>query len=93
MGYYEDDKANAELFTPDGWMRTGDIARSHPAIFFECDENQATVHAFLSGREYVFFDFASMRRLDEIPHNCLALHSRKHAEIIEGISASRPAVH
>lgn len=26
MGYYEDDKANAELVTRDGWMKTGDIA-------------------------------------------------------------------
>jgi acyl-CoA synthetase len=26
MGYFEDDKANAELFTKDGWMTTGDIA-------------------------------------------------------------------
>ena len=26
MGYFEDDKANAELFTADRWMRTGDIA-------------------------------------------------------------------
>ena len=26
MGYYDDERANAELFTADGWMRTGDIA-------------------------------------------------------------------
>jgi len=26
MGYFEDDKANAELFTADRWMTTGDIA-------------------------------------------------------------------
>ena len=26
MGYYRDDRANDELFTADGWMRTGDIA-------------------------------------------------------------------
>jgi acyl-CoA synthetase len=26
MGYYRDERANEQLFTPDGWMRTGDIA-------------------------------------------------------------------
>jgi acyl-CoA synthetase len=26
MGYYDDDTANAQLFTADGWMKTGDIA-------------------------------------------------------------------
>ncbi|MEO6122339.1 MAG: class I adenylate-forming enzyme family protein [Ilumatobacteraceae bacterium] len=26
MGYYRDDRANEQLFTDDGWMRTGDIA-------------------------------------------------------------------
>jgi acyl-CoA synthetase len=25
-GYFDDDAANAELFTPDGWMRMGDVA-------------------------------------------------------------------
>ncbi len=25
LGYWDDDAANAELFTPDGWMRTGDV--------------------------------------------------------------------
>lgn len=25
-GYYRDDEANEELFTPDGWMRIGDVA-------------------------------------------------------------------
>ena len=25
LGYYDDDAANAELVTPDGWMRTGDL--------------------------------------------------------------------
>lgn len=26
-GYLNDDKANAETFTKDGWMRTGDVAK------------------------------------------------------------------
>ena len=26
-GYYGDEEANRQLFTPDGWMKTGDIAR------------------------------------------------------------------
>jgi acyl-CoA synthetase len=26
LGYYDDDAANAELFTPDGWMLMGDLA-------------------------------------------------------------------
>ncbi|MFV3075158.1 long-chain fatty acid--CoA ligase [Niveispirillum fermenti] len=29
-GYYKDEKANAEAFTPDGWFKTGDVAVISP---------------------------------------------------------------
>lgn len=29
-GYLNDDKANKETFTEDGWMRTGDVAKYDP---------------------------------------------------------------
>jgi FkbM family methyltransferase len=58
------------------------ISRSAPALFFECDRNQASVHSFLSAHGYIFFDFSSMQRVETIPHNCLALHKVKHAAIL-----------
>lgn len=38
-GYLDDDKANAETFTSDGWMRTGDVAKcdSKSGEFFIID--------------------------------------------------------
>lgn len=30
MGYWDDDDANRRLYTPDGWMRTGDLATIDP---------------------------------------------------------------
>jgi FkbM family methyltransferase len=68
------------------------IARSNPAIFFECDENQAQVRDFLASRGYVFFDFTSLRRINTLAHNSLALHLRKHASIIERLSTSTGSV-
>lgn len=63
------------------------IARSSPAIFFECDENQSQVEEFLATRGYVFFDFTSLQGIRKLAHNSLALHSRKHASIIDRITA------
>lgn len=38
-GYLNDDKANEETFTSDGWMRTGDVAKydSNSGEFFIID--------------------------------------------------------
>jgi 4-coumarate--CoA ligase len=38
-GYFDNDKANAETFTPDGWMRTGDVGKydSKSGEFFILD--------------------------------------------------------
>jgi 4-coumarate--CoA ligase len=38
-GYLNDDKANAETFTSDGWMKTGDVAKydSKSGEFFIID--------------------------------------------------------
>jgi FkbM family methyltransferase len=62
------------------------IERSHPAVFFECDEYQTDVHSFLSQRGYVLFDFASMHMVKELAHNNLALHLIEHAGILRSIS-------
>lgn len=61
------------------------LRRSHPALFFECDEDQASVHSFLSERGYVFFDFSTLEEVETIPHNCLALHPESHAVLFNGL--------
>jgi FkbM family methyltransferase len=61
------------------------IERSHPALFFECDEDQAEVYSFLSERGYVFLDFSSMRMAKKLAHNNLALHSTEHAALLGSI--------
>jgi FkbM family methyltransferase len=61
------------------------IERSHPALFFECDENQDVVGSFLSERGYVFFDFSTMSMKKELAHNSLALHLSTHATLLDTI--------
>jgi FkbM family methyltransferase len=77
------DVEGAELSVLHGSERL--IERSHPALFFECDEDQAEISSFLSKRGYVFLDFSSMRRVEELVHNNLALHSTKHAALLGDI--------
>jgi FkbM family methyltransferase len=67
------------------------IQRSHPALFFECDENQSVVGSLLSERGYVFFDFSSMRVATMLAHNTLALHSTKHAALLQLLRTEWPA--
>jgi FkbM family methyltransferase len=61
------------------------IERSHPALFFECDENQAVIREFLSNRGYVCFDFSTMCITKELVHNNLALHVTEHAALLSNI--------
>ncbi len=61
------------------------LARAHPALFLECDQDQSTVGGFLTERGYTFFDFVSLRKTDALSHNSLALHRTRHAELIESI--------
>ena len=62
------------------------IERSHPALFFECDEDQIDVYSFLSKHGYVFLDFSSMRAVKALVHNNLALHSITHAALLANIN-------
>jgi hypothetical protein len=62
------------------------ISRSRPALFFECDENQESVAAFLIQHGYLIFDWASMDLVDSIPHNSLALHREQHASLISNLN-------
>lgn len=61
------------------------LSRSHPALMFECDQDQEAVRVFLHRHGYLFFDMESLAAIDSIPHNCLALHCVKHADIVTTI--------
>jgi FkbM family methyltransferase len=65
------------------------LTRSKPAIFFECDDNQMAVQDLLNEFGYSLFDFVSLRAVKTIPHNCLALHSVKHAQLIQSFCEFR----
>jgi FkbM family methyltransferase len=62
------------------------ISRFHPALMFECDQDQEAVCFFLHRHAYSFFDMESLLPVDAIPHNCLALHPVEHAAIIAAIA-------
>jgi len=62
------------------------LSRSHPALMFECDQSRDIVRVFLDRLGYAFFDMESLEATYDIPHNCLALHSVKHAAIIDAIA-------
>ena len=63
------------------------LSRSHPALMFECDQDQEAVRVFLHQLGYMFFDMESLAAIDAIPHNCLALHHVNHAAIISAIGS------
>ena len=69
-------------------LRGGEVllSSSHPALMFECDQDQETVRFFLLRHGYTFFDMESLAPIDTISHNCLALHRVKHATIISHIN-------
>jgi FkbM family methyltransferase len=62
------------------------LARSQPAIIFECDYNQEQMLEFLTARGYIFFDLTTLQRIYKLAHNSLAMHSIKHATLISRAS-------
>ena len=51
-GYWRNPEATAEAFTPDGWLRSGDIARREPDGFYYLGGRRKEM--FISGGENVF---------------------------------------
>lgn len=51
-GYWRNPEATCETFTPDGWLRSGDIARRDPDGFFHIVGRRKDM--FISGGENVF---------------------------------------
>jgi len=78
------DVEGAELKVLRGCERT--LKLSRPPLMFECDQNQEAVHDLLRSHGYVFFDMETLEPADAIPHNCLALHSVRHAGIIAAVT-------
>lgn len=67
------------------------LSRSQPALMFESDQDQEAVRVFLHRHGYMFLDMECLAAIDAIPHNCLALHSVKHATIIAAIGGREAA--
>lgn len=63
-GYLDDDKANAETFTSDGWMRTGDVAKydSKSGEFFIIDRIKELI-------KYKGYQVAPAGKLSSIKHH------------------------
>ncbi len=78
------DVEGAELSILRGGVKL--IERTRPAIFLECDRDQAELHAFLSEQGYVFLDFASMRPIETLAHNTLALHRIQHQALLSTVT-------
>jgi fatty-acyl-CoA synthase len=51
-GYWRNEEATRQAFTPDGWLRSGDIARRDPHGFFYISGRRKEM--FISGGENVF---------------------------------------
>jgi FkbM family methyltransferase len=70
------------------------LAQSHPALMFECDQDQEAVTALLHSHDYLLFDMESLTPAEAVMHNTLALHRFNHAGVIDSIrgrSAAFPA--
>jgi FkbM family methyltransferase len=63
------------------------LSNSHPALMFECDQDQEAVHALLLCHDYLLFDMESLAASETVLHNTLALHRAKHANIINCLTS------
>ena len=63
------------------------LAASHPALMFECDQDQDALHALLHGHGYLLFDMETLAPAETVVHNTLALHGGKHAGVVDLLSA------
>jgi FkbM family methyltransferase len=59
------------------------IERCCPVIIFECDSRDDRIQSMLSNLGYDIFDFESLVRVDMLHHNNIALHRKRHFELID----------
>jgi acyl-CoA synthetase (AMP-forming)/AMP-acid ligase II/acyl carrier protein len=57
-GYYEDPAANAESFTADGWLRTGDLGLVHDGELYICGRAKEII--FVNGQNYYPHDLEAI---------------------------------
>ena len=61
------------------------INKFSPAIFFECDIDNSNVNTFIKENNYQLFDFVTLEKISTPVHNNLALHNKKHKNLIKKI--------
>ncbi len=57
-GYYENSQANAEAFTADGWLRTGDLGLWHDGELYICGRAKEII--FVNGQNYYPHDLEAI---------------------------------
>ena len=57
-GYFENPQANAEAFTADGWLRTGDLALLHAGDLYVCGRAKEII--FVNGQNYYPHDLEAI---------------------------------
>jgi acyl-CoA synthetase (AMP-forming)/AMP-acid ligase II len=87
MGYHNNDEANKNAYTPDGWLRTGDILREQDGEFYLVDRKKVHTQPSTAASDRTRANIAPASQ-ELIKYKGLQIAPAE----LEGIIASHPAI-